>query len=203
MKMGVPAKKVDRRYTYADYREWPEDERWELIDGVAWDMSPAPSTSHQAVLGELMYRIQTYLRDSDCVLYVAPFDVLLPDADGQIDDEVPTVVQPDLSVICDRAKLTSWGCTGAPDWIIEILSPYTAHKDLHGKLELYQRHGVREYWLVDPGNRCLHVYTRGDDGRYSDPEVWVAPAEVRTAVLPGLVLDLITVFDAVPAHLRG
>ena len=112
MKMGVPVKKTDRRYTYADHRKWPDEERWELISGVAWDMSPALSTSHQAVLGELMYRIQTYLKDTDCVLYVAPFDVLLPDADGQVDDEVPTVVQPDLSVICDQAKLTSRGCTG-------------------------------------------------------------------------------------------
>lgn len=197
--MGLPAVKDDRVYRYRDYRQWPEDERWELIDGVASDMSPAPSTAHQAISMELATLIRSHLGRTGCRVFAAPFDVLLPETPGQPDDEVTNLVQPDLAVICDPAKLKSFGCVGAPDWVIEILSPYTSRRDLAEKHALYERHGVREYWVVDPGNRYIHVYVRGEDGRYPKPILHVGRTAVASAVCPGFEVKLEELFAAIPA----
>jgi Uma2 family endonuclease len=197
--VGLPAKKDDRLYLYRDYRTWPEDERWELIDGVAWNMSPAPSMAHQALSMELGYAIRSFLGKSVCRVFAAPFDVLLPESPGQAEDDVPNVVQPDLAVICDPSRLRPFGCKGPPDWIVEILSPFTSRRDMVEKLSLYERHGVREYWVVDPGNRYIHVYVRGEGGRYPDPELYVGAATVRSAVCPGFELRLEKLFAAIPA----
>jgi len=121
------------RFTYADYCTWPEEERWELIDGKAYAMRPP----RPAFIG------------TACWVYVAPFDVRLPDRD-EADEAVAAVVQPDIAVICDPVKLDDKGCRGAPDWIIAVLSPATVAKDQIQKRALYERHGVREYWLVHP-----------------------------------------------------
>lgn len=196
--MGLPAKKLDRHYTYGDYREWPDDERWELIEGVAWNMSPAPSAAHQGVSSALHGRVFAFLGTGGCKVFAAPFDVLLPDEPDQPEDQIDTVVQPDLSVICDLRKLRSYGCYGAPEWVVEILSPYTSRKDMLEKLTLYERHGVKEYWLVDPGNRYVHVYRLGEDGRYPDPEVHERKAKVSSGVCPGLVIDLAELFGSMP-----
>lgn len=189
--MRFPLRKADRLYTYGDYRSWPDDERWELIDGVAWNMSPAPSRKHQSISTGLLVQIANFLQDKDCEIYHAPFDVMLPDQADQPEDQIVTVVQPDISVICDSAKLTDKGCTGAPDFLIEILSPYTAKKDIDIKFHLYERHGVREYWLVDPGNRYVHAYVLSADGAYpEEPKVYLPEDKIESAVLPGLVVDV-------------
>jgi len=189
-KMGLPARKLDRRYTYGDYRTWPDDERWELIEGVAWNMSPAPFRRHQEISLELERQIMANIGDGPCRMYHAPFDVLLPDNIDEADDEVVNVVQPDIVVVCDPAKLDERGCRGAPDWIIEILSPSTSKKDLAEKHALYERHGVREYWVVDPGNRFALVFRRGNDGRYGDGLVYERNATVACPALPGCSIDL-------------
>ena len=124
---------MDRRYTYADYRTWPDDERWELIDGVAWNMSPAPNRRHQGLLGELYVQVVNGVKATACRLYLAPFDVFLPDSADQEEDDVTSVVQPDLTGICDASRLTPRGCFGAPDWVVEIISPWTMKKDLNEK----------------------------------------------------------------------
>ena len=193
--IGDPLKKPDARFSYAEYQTWPDNERWELIDGIAWDMSLAPGRSHQTLVVEFSRRIGNFLVGNACRVYVAPFDVLLPDRPGQDDDAVSTVVQPDIAVICDRKKLTEKGCTGAPEWIIEILSPYTSKKDMNEKLRLYERIGVREYWIADPGNRYVHRYVMFTAGRYpKEPEVFMGDAVVPVSILPGLELDLSEVF---------
>jgi len=149
------------RFTYADYCTWPEEERWELIDGEAYAMAPAPARVHQDVVVAIAARIYGALGGTACRVYIAPFDVRLPDRD-EADEVVTTVVQLDIAVICDPAKLDDKGCRGAPDWIIEVLSPATAAKDQIQKRALYERHGVREYWLVHPGRPDpVHVSTRG------------------------------------------
>ena len=173
MKMGMPVKKQDRVYTYEDYLTWPYDERWELIDGIAWGMSPAPNRFHQAISRRLMSQIDTYLAGKECLSYAAPFDVVLLDSMDQEEKAARSVVQPDISVICDRRKLTESGCTGAPDLVIEILSPYTSRKDSLNKLDLYQRHYVREYWIVDPGNKFVHIYAAMEDGTYPQDPILV------------------------------
>ncbi len=197
--MGLPARKTDRHYTYGDYRTWPDDERWELIDGVAWNMSAAPSTDHQRILGRLYMQVAAFLQGKACEVFLAPFDVLLPGSAEQEMDEVDSVVQPDLVVICDPAKVVPRGCWGAPDLAVEILSPWTTKKDLSEKHALYERHGVREYLVLDLYGRWLHVYRLGADRRFGEPEVHLLeegrPApRVPLEVLPGFELDLARLF---------
>jgi Uma2 family endonuclease len=195
MKMGLPAMKLDRHYTYADYRTWPDDERWELIHGVAWNMSAAPATGHQRISALLLARIHAFLGAGPCEVLAAPVDVFLPADPDQPEDDVDTVVQPDIVVFCDPAKATVRGIRGAPDWVIEILSPYTSRKDMKEKLELYEESGVKEYWILDPGNRYVHVYRLGETG-YGEPAVHVEPAVVESATCEGLSFPLAEVFRA-------
>jgi Uma2 family endonuclease len=197
MKVGLPAKKLDRRYTYGDYRTWPEDERWELIRGVAWNMSPAPSVPHQALIVELGGMIRDFLlrQQLPCRLFVAPVDVFFANRPDQPEDDVDTVVQPDVVVVCDPAKVRRNGIHGAPDWVIEVLSPHTSPKDLREKPEVYETGGVKEYWIVDPGNRCVHIYELSD-GRYGDAAIHEEPAVVPCVTLRGFSIPLGDLFRA-------
>jgi Uma2 family endonuclease len=191
--MGPLARKLGERFTYGDYLSWDDGERWELIDGVPYNMSPAPLVAHQRILGELHLEFGTWLKGKRCKVFLAPFDVRLPESD-ESDDLVDTVVQPDLAIICDKEKLDKAGCRGAPDLIVEILSPGTAHKDLKVKLDSYERAGVREYWIVDPAEGTVMVFTQGADRRYGRPEVYGDGDVVRVAIFPDLQISLATVF---------
>lgn len=139
--------------TEQDYYNLPEDIRAELIEGQLIYNQAAPSRIHQAILGELLFIIGQYIKSKGgfCRVYPAPFAVKLR-------EDRPTIVEPDISVICDRDKLTDRGCTGAPDWIIEIVSPSNASHDYIRKLNLYADAGVREYWIVDPEEERVFVY---------------------------------------------
>lgn len=139
-------------YTEEDYYNLPENIHAELIDGQFYYMA-APSRVHQRILSELHLTIGQYIRTKggNCHVYPAPFAV-------KLFEEKDTVVEPDISVICDSNKLTDRGCTGAPDWIIEIISPGTASQDYVRKLNLYMDALVREYWIVDPHTQKIHVY---------------------------------------------
>ena len=193
--MGLPLRKADKKYTYGDYRQWPEDERWELIDGVAWNMSAAPNRRHQEISLALTLQIGNFLKGKKCKLYDAPLDVLLPGYEEQDEDDVNTVVQPDILVICEKNKLTEKGCTGVPDWIVEIITPNTAKKDIDIKFHLYEHHGVREYWVADPGNKYIHVYLLDEKGKYpEEPQVFVPGDSISCSVLEGLVIELSHVF---------
>jgi Uma2 family endonuclease len=179
----------DPRFTYGDYVQWIGDERWELYEGKAVLMSPGPSRAHQHILMDLSFQVASHLRDHPCQVYFAPFDVRLPEGD-EPDAEVATVLQPDLVVICDPSKLDDAGCRGAPDWVVEIASPSTASRDRVAKRDLYEKHGVKEYWLVDPADDSLLVYrldpaTRRFDRGASSRR----PTATPVGVLPGLVVD--------------
>jgi Uma2 family endonuclease len=193
-KMGLPARKLDRRYTYADYCTWPEDERWELIDGVAWNMSPAPSSWHQGILGDLHIQVAPYVKGTRCRVFLAPFDVLLPESGSQSEADVPNVVQPDLTGICDASRITERGCFGAPDWVVEILSPWTLKKDLDAKFALYERNAIREYWVIDPGSRTVHVYRLEASGRYGDSIIFEKDAEIPCPIGSGIVVRIAEMF---------
>ena len=184
--MGLPRRDIEY-HTYADYCSWPDDVRYELIDGVAYAMGPAPVRRHQGILLELARQVANILEGSPCRPYIAPFDVRLPKTD-EIDNDVDTVVQPDLVVICDRAKLDDKGCRGAPDWVVEVLSPSTAGHDQILKRALYQRVGVREYWLVHPVDRIVTIYTL-DAGSYGAPDVRELVGTLAVGVLPEIVID--------------
>jgi len=183
------------RFTYGDYREWTGEERWELLDGQAFAMSPAPSRRHQQIVGRLFSRIEVFLHDRDCEVYAAPFDVRLP-AGEEADEAVETVVQPDVSVICDPGKLDDAGCRGAPDWIVEVLSTHTAARDQVYKRDLYERHGVREYWIVHPDAESVTVFRAVDEGTrgFSAPRTFGADESWHSVVLPELRLDGSSIF---------
>ncbi|MBU1487810.1 Uma2 family endonuclease [bacterium] len=190
--MGLAVRKKEERFTYGDYLKWPDEERWELIDGVAYDMSPAPSRWHQEVLGNIFARFHNYLKDKPCQVYVAPFDVRLPEFD-EANEEIETVVQPDITVVCDKDKLDDRGCRGAPDMLIEILSPYTAKKDLVTKHRLYERHKVKEYWIFDPATDEVVVFKLKGD-KYSEPKEYKKEDKVKVDILPDLEIDLSAIF---------
>ncbi len=191
--MGPLAYKLEELFTYGDYRTWNDDERWELIDGVPYCMSPAPSPRHQLLLGELHRQFANWLRGKPCQVFIAPIDVRLAESDEH-DDEITTVVQPDLSVICDKSRLDNTGYRGAPELVVEILSPSTAQKDLKTKLARYERAGVREYWIVDPAAKIVLVFILQGDGQYGRPSVYVDTDRPQVNIFPDLEIDLTAVF---------
>lgn len=191
--MSVPLKKQKEKYSYGDYRMWPDDEKWEIINGVPYYMSPAPARKHQEISMELCYQIRNYLKDKACKVYAAPFDVRFPAGD-ETDEDIETVVQPDITVVCDENKLDDWGCKGAPDFIVEILSPATAKRDLGEKFDLYEASGVKEYWVVFPLDKVIHVYLLNEDGKYEKNISYYEDNILPATVLEGLEVDLKQVF---------
>jgi Uma2 family endonuclease len=192
--MTLPNFKEYDRFTYADYLTWDDDQRWELIDGEAFCMSPGPNRLHQKCLGELHRQIANYLEGKLCEVYLAPFDVRLVEDTSASDEDTTTVVQPDIFVVCDRDKLDDRGVKGAPDLVVEIISPSTAKRDITTKYELYQRHGVKEYWLLYPNDRTLLVYRLSEEGRYATPEVFGDGDIVPVPLLGDLAIDMGKVF---------
>lgn len=188
-KMTLALKK-DVKYTYGDYLKWPQDERWEIIEGRPFNMGPAPVRKHQGVITELSYQLQHYFKDNkDCLLYIAPFDVRLRAGD-EAEEKIETVVQPDLSVICDQKKLDDKGCIGAPDLVIEILSPWTAAKDVKEKFDLYEKHEVKEYWILHPEEKFVEIFFLDEKGRYGRPKRFSGEDNFPVELFPGLEIDL-------------
>ena len=181
--MGL-ALRQEKHYTYADYLTWPDDARYELIDGEAFLMAPAPLIEHQEVAGEVFRQLANQLDGKPCRPYIAPVDVRLPRND-EADAAIDTVVQPDVLVVCDPSKIDRRGVRGAPDWLLEVLSPSTAAHDQIAKRRTYERAGVREYWLVHPGDRTLTVYLL-ENGRYGRPEIYELKDATPIGVLPGV-----------------
>lgn len=182
------AYKVKQKYSYADYLKWNSDERWELISGVAFNMSPAPAPEHQEISGNIFYQIKKYLSGRKCKIYAAPFDVRFSETANLSDSAVDTVLQPDISVICDTSKIDHRGCNGAPDLVIEILSPYTSDRDMRDKFFVYEKHGVKEYWIVDPANKTVHQYELLDTGKYSSVLLHFKGDMIESRALSGLNL---------------
>ena len=180
-----PAEKSLTRFTWDDYRTWADDERWELIDGAAYAMSPAPTTRHQGVVGRLFSRIESQLRGCPCRPFVAPVDVKLSDAD---------VVQPDVLVLCDPTKITESHIDGAPDLVAEVLSPSTSARDLRQKKALYERSGVREYLVIDPLERYAIRFQLTADG-FDKGRVIAADEVITLATLPDVEIPLWEVLD--------
>lgn len=190
--MGLP-KEQDKPFSYKDYKTWPEDERWELIDGRAFSMSPAPGRRHQELVGRFFRAFSDISDKGGCETYISPFDVRLPDQPGkrtEDDDDIFTVVQPDLMVFCSPEVLDDTGAHGPPDLVMEVLSPSTSHRDLTEKLALYEKHGVREYWLVNGEAPWVMVYKLGTEGRYGKPDYYLPEDEVTSRVLGGAEISL-------------
>lgn len=196
--MSYPMKAPDRTYTYADYLTWPENKRYELIDGEPYDMTPGPSTTHQTIFRELFLQLGDWFRNRQCQLFSAPFEFRLA-REGETEDQIRNVVQPDIAVICDQDGIDAKGGRKAPDFVIEILSPSTASKDHIIKRRLYERHGVKEYWLVHPDDRIVTVYRLSPEGTYGKADIFACEdLNLDVAAFPGLTIDFNAVFPPRP-----
>jgi Uma2 family endonuclease len=185
---------INKNYTYADYLNWSFDETVELIKGVIFKMAPAPSLKHQRTSTRLIGLLYNFFDKKPCNLFHAPFDVRLPVKKNEISDEqIITVVQPDICVVCDEAKLEERGCLGAPDLIIEILSPGNSKKELQNKFEVYQESGVKEYWIVQPLDKYVTIYSLNENGEYIGSKPYTE--KFKSIIFPNLEIDLETVFE--------
>lgn len=178
--------------TFADYLILNESEHIELIDGEAVKMS-LPPTVHQVIRGEILRQLANFLEGKKCRAIPAPFAVRLFEGANDTPADVQTVVEPDISVICDTSKLDNYGCKGAPDMVIEILSPSTRRHDRLVKLNLYQRAGVREYWIVSPGEQTVEALLL-EDGRLVPHGFYEKTDIAKVNVLEGCFLELSKVF---------
>jgi len=190
--MLLPEKQ--KRFTFADCLTWDEDERIEIITGETFLMG-APSRIHQKISMELFRQLANYLEGKKCEVYPAPFSVRLFERDGDRPEDVDTVVEPDISVVCDSGKLDKHGCKGAPDMVIEILSPFSLRHDRLVKLNLYQRAGVREYWIADPENRSVMVFLPDAGGSLRLYEDYGREDIAKVNVLDGCFIELRKVFS--------
>ena len=185
-----------KRYTYADYLTWLDDKRRELINGFIHLMS-APVRRHAQVSSELttIFRMFVKTNKGNCRVYHAPFDVRLPLHGSTMDNQIYDVVQPDVCVICDSTKLDDKGCIGAPDLIVEVLSPSTFKYDCNYKFNLYEAAGVREYWIVDPSAKTVHVFLLQPDGKYNLGETYESMDTAPVSVLQGLEICVAELFE--------
>jgi len=183
-------------YTYADYLSWMDNQRRELINGIAYLFS-APSRFHSEISTELLAIFKWFIKKKKgkCKVYHAPFDVRLPKNGETANEKIDTVVQPDICVICDPDKLDSAGCIGAPDLIVEVQSPSTSKRDHREKFDLYERSGVREYWIVYPGDKGLTVYNLQENGKYDAGTTYVFTGKVPVGIFDGLEIDLKELFE--------
>ena len=182
-----------KSYTYADYLQWKFEERLELIKGKIFKMPPAPSMRHQRVSGHLFREFSWWLKNKSCHVFAAPFDVRLSKK-GTKDEQIQTVVQPDLCVICDDAKLDDRGCIGSPDIIIEILSPGNTKKEMRYKFRLYEENKVAEYWVVFAAEELIQIYRLNEQHKYVADDPYVPGDEISSPLLPGFILKVEEVF---------
>lgn len=183
---------INSPYSYADYQAWTFSERLELINGRIYLLEPNPGTAHQIISREISGLLWMFLKGKPCQVISAPFDVRLPRKSTD-DAEIITVVQPDICVVCDMKKIDKKGCLGAPDIIVEILSPSNSEKELKTKYDVYEEAGVKEYWVVFPTQKTMLIYTL-IDGKYAPSRLLVNSDVVRSSVLPGFTLHLSEVF---------
>ena len=180
------SQKTKKGFTYADYLTWPDDERWELINGEAYNMTPAPTTRHQNIVYNVSFILKSKLLNKSCRPFVAPTDVVFSEYD---------VVQPDVFVVCDEKKITEANIQGAPDLIVEVLSPATALKDKREKKNLYEKYGVKEYIIVDPAAQYVERFLLEEGGLYVKSEIF-GPKEVLPLVsLKEIEIPLWEIFE--------
>lgn len=182
----------NKRYTFADYLTWIDDKRRELYEGFINLMS-APTRYHQKVSGTLYYKIYTHLLNHKCDVYSAPFDVRLPKNGEKNDSEIYTVVQPDIVVVCDPKKLDDKGCLGAPDLVVEITSKSTRRKDLKDKFQIYEKAGVKEYWIAFPETKTLQIFFLNNE-KFEFDKFYVEGDKATSKIFSQLEVDVEEIF---------
>jgi Uma2 family endonuclease len=181
------------RYSYADYLTWQLDEMVELIKGKVFKAAASPRRKHQEVSLKIASQLYYLLKNKECKVFEAPFDVRLP-VHSKKNEDIFTVVQPDICVVCDRSKLDEAGCIGAPDLIVEILSPGNNRKEIHNKFEVYEESGVNEYWVIHPEEQTLLIYTL-TEGKYVPSRLFTVGDIVPSRCIVGFNLDLKDLFE--------
>lgn len=182
-------------YTYADYLSWNFKERLELFRGRIYRMGAAPNTMHQVVGGKLFCEFYNFLKGKTCKAFIAPFDVRLPVRNRKKDHEITSVVQPDVCVVCDQEKIDARGCCGAPDLVVEILSPGNTKKEVRIKFELYQEAGVKEYWLINPVEENIIVHLLSAGGRYETTKMYAGDDDLKSASVEGFGMIVNEIFS--------
>lgn len=183
-------------YSYADYLKWQIDERIELIKGKIFRMSPASATRHQLIAGEIHFLLKGHLRRKSCKVFFAPFDVRLTPLQKTESNKIYTVVQPDVCVVCDLTKIDSKGCIGAPDLIVEVLSPGNTDKEMKEKFEIYEENGVKEYWLIEPDHHIVLVYKLNEEGKFIGLKPFIESEILTSEVVEGFQVLVKDIFDA-------
>lgn len=181
-------------YSYGSYLNWLFPERVELIKGKIFKMSPAPSSVHQEIVGNIFLKLGNFLEKQSCKVYISPFDVRFP-KESHNDKAVFTVLQPDICVICDRSKIDARGCIGAPDIVVEVLSPGNTKTELLHKYRVYEEFGVKEYWVVSQGDKSILIYTLDEMGKFQPSKIFTLSEKITSTVLPGFELALDDVFE--------
>ena len=196
--MNSPQLNSDIKYSYADYLLWDDNKRYELFDGKVDAITPAPASQHQRLSIKIASEVILFLKDkkTGCEIFHAPFDVRLPKSENTKEDkEIYTVVQPDIVVICDKDKIDERGCIGAPDLIVEILSPSTSKRDVDDNYKLYEEAGVKEYWLVHPEEKTLTVFVL-QDMKFEFQKIYSEADKVKVNIFQDLIIDLSYIFSA-------
>jgi len=191
--MQIPNEK--KIFSYADYLTWPENERCEIIDGIAY-MQAAPSPLHQEISGALFAQFYNYLLGKPCKVYHSPFCVRLTEGTEETNSDIRKVVEPDITIVCDKSKIDEKGCNGTPDMIIEVTSPSSIKIDRVLKFNKYEKAGVREYWIVEPEGKLVSVFVLQDNMRYGRPEIYTEDDNIRVSIFPDLEIDLSIVFQS-------
>lgn len=192
--MGLERRKIGENFTYTDYLSWDDNERWEIINGEAYNITPVPNVSHQLILSQLLLQLGNQLNGKSCQVFPAPFDVRLP-VGKEKEKDIENVVQPDITIVCDAKKLDKKGCLGTPDMIIEILSPLTYRKDRKEKFFLYEQVGVKEYWLVSPDEKLVEVFRLEPGGKYGRPGIYSETDMIQLSFINEATIDLNAVFS--------
>lgn len=182
----MPLVQQNQTYTYHDYLQWDDDERWELIGGVPFKLAAAPATPHQRVSMSLSRVIDTALLDKKCEVFAAPTDVILSDED---------VVQPDLLVVCEKEKVKKQGIFGAPDLVIEIVSPDSGKRDRWDKKSVYEKFGVKEYLIVEPEGQYIEQYILSDAGKYELGKAYSKEDEITLKSIENISINLSDLFE--------
>jgi Uma2 family endonuclease len=192
----MPIPKSNKKYTFANYLTWPENERWEIIDGIPCMMT-APSWQHQDISRELLIQFGNHLTGKSCRVYGAPFDLRLSVSGEEKDEDSTNVFQPDITIICDITKLKGSGYFGTPSLVIEISSPSTGKIDKILKFNAYEKAGVLEYWIVEPVDKTVAVFTLQEDEHYGRPNVYSEDDSITVSIFPELVIELKKVFEGI------
>ncbi len=190
----MPLPQEERKYSFADYLTWPENERWEIIDGVPY-MQAAPSPIHQEVLNNINVQFHNYLVGKPCKVYPAPFCVRITNG-SENNEDIKKVFEPDISIVCNKSKIDEKGCLGAPDLIVEVMSPSSVKMDRVEKFNSYEKAGVKEYWIVEPQGKIVSVFVLQSNSRYGRPEIYTEDQKITVSIFPDLTVDLSMVFPS-------